>query len=162
MTYYFGLFLVRENGKRFTIVRPLQDFECPYVRTARVLTPSRFPLGMPCAYANTHRARCFRRWVARPNGGSSVIGRTGGERERGDAALCLVAPAVSVFACNLMAAVDFGTVTAGTSRWSEQTTRSTKSRYGMITFVPPENLKRCLAVSTYAMMIHLVAVLRGI
>jgi len=39
MTYYFGLFLVRENGKRFTIVRPLQDFECPYISLERTDNP---------------------------------------------------------------------------------------------------------------------------
>lgn len=37
--FYFGLYLVREDGKRFSIVRPLQDFECPYISLERVNNP---------------------------------------------------------------------------------------------------------------------------
>lgn len=37
LTYYFGLFLVKEDGKRFSIIRPLQDFECPYVSLDRLV-----------------------------------------------------------------------------------------------------------------------------
>eukprot|EP00037_Helgoeca_nana_P032984 m.416220 g.416220 ORF g.416220 m.416220 type:complete len:491 (+) comp29879_c0_seq1:35-1507(+) len=35
LTYYFGLFLVKEDGKRFSIIRPLQDFECPHISLQR-------------------------------------------------------------------------------------------------------------------------------
>lgn len=39
LTYYFNLFMVREDGKRFSIVRPLQDFECPYISLERTNNP---------------------------------------------------------------------------------------------------------------------------
>eukprot|EP00038_Savillea_parva_P013364 m.8091 g.8091 ORF g.8091 m.8091 type:complete len:501 (+) comp2501_c0_seq2:71-1573(+) len=35
LTYYFGLFLVKEDGKRFSIIRPLQDFESPHISLGR-------------------------------------------------------------------------------------------------------------------------------
>jgi len=37
--FYFGLYLVREDGKRFSIIRPLQDFECPSISLERVNNP---------------------------------------------------------------------------------------------------------------------------
>mmetsp|Transcript_13424 Transcript_13424/g.34380 ORF Transcript_13424/g.34380 Transcript_13424/m.34380 type:complete len:490 (+) Transcript_13424:114-1583(+) len=35
LTYYFGLYLVKEDAKRFSIIRPLQDFECPHISLGR-------------------------------------------------------------------------------------------------------------------------------